>query len=188
MIRQNSELTRLLAAAIGLVHAREDDAGETVRIGEARYRLSAEHHDGTGWVVVLVQVAASDRICDEQLRSCYGLTNREIEVAHEVRKLDLGVGEDDVEVRGHEAERVDLDAVALRGEGERVEEHPVDEVRWPHKEAPLGAAPGHVVGRSRKESSRWCQLPAFPWCLSARRFCPAANGAKTRPASWENGK
>ena len=81
MIRQNSELTRLLAAAIGLVHAREDDAGETVRIGEARYRLSAEHHDGTGWVVVLVQVAASDRICDEQLRSCYGLTNREIEVA-----------------------------------------------------------------------------------------------------------
>lgn len=81
MIRQNTELATLLAAAIGLVHAPEDDTAETVRIGRARYRLSAEHHEETGWVVVLMQVEADDSICDEQLKSCYGLTSREIEVA-----------------------------------------------------------------------------------------------------------
>ena len=80
MIRQNTDLTTLLAAAIGLVHA-PDDGAETVRIGQAQYRLAAEYHEGTGWVVVLMQVQSEDSVCDELLRSCYGLTNREIEVA-----------------------------------------------------------------------------------------------------------
>jgi DNA-binding CsgD family transcriptional regulator len=81
MIAPNSDLTSLLAAAIGLVHAPETAASKVVRIGEAHYRLIAEHHEASGWIVVLMQHRAEDSICDEGLKARYGLTNREIQVA-----------------------------------------------------------------------------------------------------------
>jgi DNA-binding CsgD family transcriptional regulator len=81
MIRQNTELASLLATAISLVHQPLNGAAETVQIGNSRFRLIAEHHEGAGWIVVLMQVGADDCICDEQLKVCYGLTNREIQVA-----------------------------------------------------------------------------------------------------------
>ena len=81
MIRQHNDLTSLLAAAIGLVHAAHSETFDAVQIAGTRYRVLTEHHDSTGWVVVLMQDAEDDRICNERLKSCYGLTNREIEVA-----------------------------------------------------------------------------------------------------------
>jgi DNA-binding CsgD family transcriptional regulator len=81
MIRQNTDLTTLLAAAIGLAHAPPGGSFESVQIGNVRFRLIAEHHEASGWVVVLMQDTAGDFLCDERIRTCYGLTNREIQVA-----------------------------------------------------------------------------------------------------------
>jgi DNA-binding CsgD family transcriptional regulator len=81
MIRQNSDLTSLLSAAIGLVNAPRPETYDAVQIGNAKFRLVAEHHVSTGWVVVLMQETDGNGLCDERLKSCYGLTNREIQVA-----------------------------------------------------------------------------------------------------------
>lgn len=81
MIAPNRELRTLLAAAIALVYEVDSAEAEVIRIGEARFRLTAEHHDETGWVVVLMQEPAGRLMRDEVLRGCFGLTRREIEVA-----------------------------------------------------------------------------------------------------------
>ena len=81
MIAPNHDLTTLLAAAIGLAHAPEALESESVRIGEARYRLLAEHRDDAGWIVVLMQEPPERVMGDEVLKGCFGLTNREIQVA-----------------------------------------------------------------------------------------------------------
>jgi len=81
MIKENSHLTSLLAAAIGLVHAPSSATFETVQIGSSRFRLIAEQREESGWIVVLMQDADERFMCDERLKVCYGLTNREIQVA-----------------------------------------------------------------------------------------------------------
>jgi DNA-binding NarL/FixJ family response regulator len=81
MIAPSADLTNLLAAAIGLVHAPEAAASEVIRIGDARYRLRAEYHEAGGWIVVLMQ-ESEGLICDDVLKTCYGLTAREIQVAN----------------------------------------------------------------------------------------------------------
>ncbi|HEY0303703.1 MAG TPA: helix-turn-helix transcriptional regulator [Longimicrobiales bacterium] len=81
MIAPTQDLRPLLKAVIGLVNAADDTPSEMIRIRGVRYRLTAEHHESTGWIVVLMQEPAERFVCDEVLRECYGLTNREIEVA-----------------------------------------------------------------------------------------------------------
>ena len=81
MIKHNSDLTRLLSAAIGLVHAPGPEAVNSVQIGGSRFRLATEHHESTGWIVVLMQERGESVLCDERLKSCFGLTRREIQVA-----------------------------------------------------------------------------------------------------------
>jgi DNA-binding NarL/FixJ family response regulator len=81
MIAPNQELRTLIGAAIGLVREAESADSEVVEIGEARYRLTATHHESAGWIVLLMQEPADRSICDQMLRECYRLTNREIQVA-----------------------------------------------------------------------------------------------------------
>jgi DNA-binding CsgD family transcriptional regulator len=81
MIRRNHDLTSLLAAAIGLAQAPRSDEFDTLHIGDARFRLIAQHHEATGWVVVLMQDNGEDELSDDRLKSWYGLTSREIQVA-----------------------------------------------------------------------------------------------------------
>jgi DNA-binding NarL/FixJ family response regulator len=81
MIKPSSDRTRLLAAAISLVHTPRPESFDTVQIGSSRYRLMTEQHERIGWVVVLMQESGEDALCDDVLKSCYGLTSRQIEVA-----------------------------------------------------------------------------------------------------------
>ena len=81
MIKPKTDLTSLLSAAIGLVYAPRAESFDTVQIGTSRFRLITEHHKPTGWIVVLMQESAEDVLCDEELKSWYGLTGREIQVA-----------------------------------------------------------------------------------------------------------
>ena len=74
-------LTNLLATAISLVHAPGSTTSEVVRIGDARFRVITQRHEGDGWIVVLLQEPREDFVCDEVLERWYKLTPREIEVA-----------------------------------------------------------------------------------------------------------
>jgi DNA-binding CsgD family transcriptional regulator len=78
---QAKELRALLAAAIELIYAADSAESEVIRVGNVRYRLCAEQHPSAGWIVVLMEEPAERLVGDEVLRECYGLTNREIEVA-----------------------------------------------------------------------------------------------------------
>lgn len=79
MIKPNTDLASLLAAAITLIHAPETDTAEVVTIGEATFRLIADQHHTGSWIVVLLQ-ESEDRLCSERLKKQFGLTAREIEV------------------------------------------------------------------------------------------------------------
>ena len=80
MISPNQELMKLLSAALGLIHSPESDEPDVVRIGGAPYRIIAKHEEGCGWIVVLIAQTGLDA-CDDVLRTCYGLTHRELQVA-----------------------------------------------------------------------------------------------------------
>ena len=86
MIKQNSDITTLLPAAFGLVQPPQSNEFDTLHIGDARFRLIAEHHESKGWILVLMQDNADNFLCNERLKRCYGLTNREIEVARLLAK------------------------------------------------------------------------------------------------------
>jgi DNA-binding NarL/FixJ family response regulator len=79
MIRPNSDVTSLLAAAIGLVHAPRPESFDTIQIGGSRFRFISKYHEQAGWVVVLIQEESV--LSDERLKLCYGLSRREIQVA-----------------------------------------------------------------------------------------------------------
>lgn len=82
MTPKSSDFTRLLTVAIGLVHTPHSTLADTVRIGDAHYRVVADQVDGGNRIVVLMQEPRERRVCDDVLRSCYGLTERELQVAH----------------------------------------------------------------------------------------------------------
>ena len=74
------ELTELLVAAFRLVDAGEEQPAETIRIENKEFRVFAEQHVEHGMVLVLMQ--QPDRMpCDVTLRTQYGLTDREVDVA-----------------------------------------------------------------------------------------------------------
>ena len=81
MIAPNADLMRLLKAAIDLGISPAAAASEVVRIGESRFRLIAEHSEAGGWIVILIQEPPDDSVCDEVIKACYGLTDRELQVA-----------------------------------------------------------------------------------------------------------
>ncbi|MGC3997725.1 MAG: hypothetical protein QM767_09605 [Anaeromyxobacter sp.] len=72
----------------------------------------------------------------------------------ELGQVALGVGEDDMQVVAHHADRVDEDAVAGRGHGEHERDDEVRELGGPEEELPLRAAPGDQVGGAGDDASR----------------------------------
>jgi DNA-binding NarL/FixJ family response regulator len=81
-VTPDRELASMLTAAINLVTAPATHNGDVVRLGNARYRLITERYQALGWIVVLKQEGSHQpTLCEEMLKTCYGLTSREIEVA-----------------------------------------------------------------------------------------------------------
>ena len=88
--------------------------------------------------------------------SVHALCDVEIEAVHEIGKLDLGIGEDNVVVAAHETKGVQPDLKLFGGAAQAVQEDSVDEYRRPHEEVPLRAPPGHMTRRAGKKVS-WCR-------------------------------
>jgi DNA-binding CsgD family transcriptional regulator len=78
---EHHEFERLLAAAIGLVHTRASEASKSVQIGSTQFRLIAERAEEHGWIIVLLQEHVESVVVRDCLKSRFGLTERESEVA-----------------------------------------------------------------------------------------------------------
>ena len=81
MIARNDGLKRLVAAALSIAKKPESAASETIRAGDSRYRLITRYDDAGGWIVVLIELPLSNTICEDTGKECYGLTDRQLEVA-----------------------------------------------------------------------------------------------------------
>jgi len=75
------DFKQLVNAAMQLIRGRAPGVGQTIRIGGSEFRLLADRDELHGWIVVLMQEPQAIA-CNEILRTRYGLTDREIEVAH----------------------------------------------------------------------------------------------------------
>jgi hypothetical protein len=69
-------------------------------------------------------------------------------------KPGVGIGQDEVEVVGEDTESVELDAEAVRGQGEQVAQGGVGELGGPEEKLALDATAGDEVGGAWKDLSR----------------------------------